>query len=266
MFKNFIKNLFKEPTNVADISPVTFNSPGTYNPRYGKAKVKFVGRGGSGSYSPGYLTGYYNTSTQNVNQTTNYISDVTFVGHASIIAYTANGVVAYTDSVNSNPGSIGAQAATGATTNSGNWGLYYSWPNATPAAAINTSSVWTITYTNNGNSSIVFTPGYSNSNFPNGGRLDQTISVNVASAVPPISIVLGGNPGNWNPSTFVPTGYQPESAYTGAAYTFDGISVPGGYGGQATDISMVSLPYRDLWLSTTVTIPSGGYATINFSL
>lgn len=266
MFSRLINKLFKETTNIADISPVTFNSPGTYNPRYGKSKVTFVGRGGAGTYNSGYETGYWNTSNQNINVTVNYISDVTFIGHASIIAYTANGAVAYSDSVNANPGSLGSQTGIGATTNNGNWGLYYTWPNATPAAAINTTSVWSITYTNNGGSSITFTPGYSNSNFPNGGRLDQTISVNTATAVPPINITLGGNPGNWNTSTFVSTGYVPAAAYTGASYTFDGITLPGGYGGNASDILPVQLPYRDLWVSRTVTIPSGGYATINFSI
>jgi hypothetical protein len=65
MFSKLVLKLFKETTNISDISPVTFNTPGAYNPRYGKQKVYVTGRGGTGTTTPGnvYDNSYTNQST-----------------------------------------------------------------------------------------------------------------------------------------------------------------------------------------------------------
>jgi hypothetical protein len=63
MFSKLVKKLFNEKTNI-DSSPVTFNSPGSYNPRYGKVKGSFVtGKAQDGSVTPGfyYDNSYYTT-------------------------------------------------------------------------------------------------------------------------------------------------------------------------------------------------------------
>jgi hypothetical protein len=254
MFKNFIKNLFKEPTNVADISPVTFNSPGTYNPRYGKAKVKFVGKGGDGYYSPGSAYGYWNTGNTNPSNSnsTVYMAGVSFDAQATI---TYGGVTV----TNYASGTLGAQYGAGVTSNSGGWYFtnnYFS---------ISTNSEWAITYTGYGGSSINFSPGSSATTYV-GVPVSQTISVNAATANG-TSVYTGyWNASYTNLGDFVVTGYYSDTANSGASYTFDGITVPGGYGNPATAISSTPIPYRDLWSITPITIPSGGYATINFSL
>ena len=63
MFSKLVKKLFNEKTNV-DITPITFNSPGTYNPKYGKIKGSFItGKAQDGSVTPGfyYDNSYYTT-------------------------------------------------------------------------------------------------------------------------------------------------------------------------------------------------------------
>lgn len=52
MFSRLIKNLFKETTNVTDVSPVTFNSSGSYNPKYGKKQIIITGQGAAGNILP----------------------------------------------------------------------------------------------------------------------------------------------------------------------------------------------------------------------
>jgi hypothetical protein len=52
MFSRLIKNLFKETTNVTDVSPVTFNSSGSYNPKYGKKQIIITGQGAAGNFVP----------------------------------------------------------------------------------------------------------------------------------------------------------------------------------------------------------------------
>ena len=57
MIGKFFSRIIKEITP-ADLSPVTFNSSGTYNPRYGKHKIYVSGKAENGSTSPG--SDYYN--------------------------------------------------------------------------------------------------------------------------------------------------------------------------------------------------------------
>jgi hypothetical protein len=54
MFSKLIKNLFKETTNIRDISPITFNASGNYDARYGKQHVSISGKAQDGSFSAGY--------------------------------------------------------------------------------------------------------------------------------------------------------------------------------------------------------------------
>lgn len=272
MFSQLLKNIFKETTNVRDISPVTFNSPGTYDPRYGKSKVTFVGRGGSGSYTSGNYVGatengywngsYFNGSNQNSPNLSNvYMSSVSFNAVLNVTDATNSNFVA---SFNAISGSMGPQSGYGATSSSGGWYVNY---------LFTTNSNWTITYDGAGHSSIVFSPASSSSATAN-GYYTQSISVSSASAVGAVITPAAAgswNTGSWNTSTFVSTGYNTaytnaSSTNTGSSYTFDGISVPGGYGGVASVIAPVSLPYQKLWVSRTVTIPSGGYATLTFSI
>ena len=65
MFSKLIKKVFKETTNIADITPATFNATGIYNPRYGKQKIYVTGQGGTGTYTPGnpYDNSYTNSGT-----------------------------------------------------------------------------------------------------------------------------------------------------------------------------------------------------------
>jgi len=91
MFSKLIKKVFKETTNISDVSPVTFNTSGNYNPRYGKHREYVTGRGGDGSNTAG--TANYNT----VAGTANY-NTVAGTANYNTVAGTANyNTVAGTD-------------------------------------------------------------------------------------------------------------------------------------------------------------------------
>jgi hypothetical protein len=79
MIGKFFSRVIKELTP-ADTTTVTFNSSGTYNPRYGKQKVYVSGRGGTGASYPSSVpgqdvaasgTGVYNQGSQNLANTYN---------------------------------------------------------------------------------------------------------------------------------------------------------------------------------------------------
>lgn len=77
MFSKLITKLFKETTNVTDISPVTFNSSGTYDPRYGKQKIYVAGKASDGIYIAGnanynYVAGYNYDNSYTYNQQATY--------------------------------------------------------------------------------------------------------------------------------------------------------------------------------------------------
>ena len=225
MFSKLVKALFKETTNTKDISSVTFNSSGTYNPRYGKQKVYVSGKGGDGSYAAG--TPYYNYSP----------------------AYSYNQYVGGNSGTGYNPVVPG---------NSGTNSPYYNPPQPMPGFFYpgNYSNIYG-TYFPGGYqppysvSNLV--PGTSYSNPPSGGNeyyYDNSYSYSVYV---PASTPYGGTNAN--------------VTNTGTTTNVLGIPLPGGVGTtasvvpstRATSIPNYGTPY-------SVTVPSGGYVTITFTL
>lgn len=88
MFTKFIKNLFKETTNVATTGSVTLNTTGNYNPKYGKQHIIISGKGGTGSYTAG--TENYITVGGNVEYNT--VTGFDVYNPSNSVAATSSGV------------------------------------------------------------------------------------------------------------------------------------------------------------------------------
>jgi hypothetical protein len=276
MFGKLISKIFKETTNVADISPVTFNASGTYNPRYGKQKVYVTGKAQDGSYVPGNAN--YNTVPGNANYNT--VPGTAYYNYISTSPY-YNYSPGYTNSI---PGNYNTPTTSFFITESRNVS-YAGGPPSPPgstgnmtyyfyAASIPSPYGWTNTLTNNTNYTLSITysgsastvPGTSNP--PSPGNYVPP-SYPYAGSNPAYYQYAGTNPTNYqyastNPTVYPYAGANPDVATTGSGYSLLGVYFPGGYGTTAPSIgsTKVSVSYGS---SIPVSV-SGGYVTINFSL
>jgi hypothetical protein len=144
MFSRLIKKVFTETTNISDITPVTFNATGNYNPRYGKSRQYVSGKGAAGSYIAG--TANYNVvaGTANYTTVTGTANYTTVTGNANY--NTVNGFdVYYTATGNAEYYNTGGNAIYSTVTGTAN---YYA-PTAVAATSNSTAN-----YTNNSGGTI----------------------------------------------------------------------------------------------------------------
>ena len=251
MFSKLVKALFKETTNTKDISSVTFNSSGTYNPRYGKQKVYVSGKGGDGSYAAG--TPYYNVVPGNY--------------YDNSYSYTTNGT---------NSPSYPVQGNFTYTVTAGTWGDIWNSTTKQVYRYVNWTSYYSFTGAPGFSPSSTYSAAYSYTYYDNAGYTftgNQAAIYNSGTnyyTVPgtPYSYntYVPGNTGT-NPTNYPYAGTNSPTTNTGTTANVLGISLPGGYGGsasvvpstRATSIPNYGTPY-------SVTVPSGGYVTITFTL
>jgi hypothetical protein len=246
---------------------VTFNTSGTYNPRYGKQKVYVTGKAQDGSYVPGnanynivpgnanyntipgtayysYSPGYSNPSVPGYTNPpipgNSYVSGGYTFGYMTQQLYT---VSSGTYTVNTNPVGYFAYAYVPSD--------YYATDRYGTVYLHFTIFSYNVDYSTNPS-----TPG--NTNSPSPGNY-----------VSPSYPYAGTNPTNYSYSGTNPTNYpyastNPDVATTGSGYSLLGVYFPGGYGTTAPSIgsTKVSVSYGS---SIPVSV-SGGYVTINFSL
>jgi hypothetical protein len=259
VFGKFFTKIIKEKTNVADISPVTFNATGTYNPRYGKQKARASGKaqdGSPGNYFDNYYSGSanYNPSYPNYNIEAGSISDA---------------VIWFNYAVSNPSGNFNTSGFTGSYVYGplyGNTNTYQhasiTFPFSLPGSANGTGYA---TFGVNANMGFTGVEGYGWQAPPG-----QFLSVSVNQAYTQGTSWIYSNISGYNPSNII--GYNPSGggsgtnpSNNGSGYTFDGVYFPGGAGMVAqtiTDAQVTELPTTP----TTVTIPTGGYLTVSFSL
>lgn len=226
MIGKLFSRIIRETTNIADVSPIIFSAPGTYNPRYGKQKVTVTGKAQDGGTIAGtpyynYVAGYYYDNS--------YSYTATYPPTAG--TYTAG---AYT------PGNTVSVPMFGQipmsyydNSNGQYWSYFVSYP-APPYI-----------YTN---------AGTYNQPYYSGDVPGTPYTVNVAGTsgfVPPSSPYAG---------TYDPT------YFTGSNYSFAGVYFPGGVSNPATVVPATPIPLSPFGQATSVTIPTGGYLTVSFSI
>jgi hypothetical protein len=232
MFSKLFKMLLHETTNVANTTAVTFNTSGTYNPKYGKQKVYVTGRGGTGTTVPG-----------------NYFSNASYTPAVYTPAYN---IVTGSRYFGINAPSAGTYA-----------GTVNSWYLTTYAYN---------TFDNNTYNSPAFgTP--SNSSTYYAGQYIGPVTGPVPA--PYSNPAWSGTGSNYAP---VAASYTPESYYagnsgtnatnytTGTAANILGVTFPGGVGGVATVVPATAIANPKYGTATSITIPTGGYVTITFTL
>ncbi len=254
------------------MTPVTINSSGTYNPRYGKQRIFISGAGGVGTYIPG---NFYDNSYTNSGYTNPAVNN-SYTNPGSTNA-AQNGVQVGVYYVNWSPSTWYADASGPP----GNWSWYYN---------VVTQSVTYYNfyaYYSPYPSSVNTMGGY---NMPgNGGT---TPSSPYAVGTPGAGQLYGnvpayyqpGNyvPGNYDPGNYVPgnyvsgnTGTNAGTTNTGSTFNIFGVSLPGGVGGAATAIPPTLGSFTSYYTSyytvydtspITVTVPTGGYVIITFTL
>lgn len=261
MFSKLVKALFKETTNIADTTAVTLNSSGTYNPKYGKQKVYVSGRGGTGTtvpgnyfdnsytnagtYVPGGVTPGYTNPPTYVPSSYGTIGSVTYNISSPIILYYA--------------GSPGAfyQYASAYTTYSAT--VYNSPSFGTPAYAYSSQNE---SYAGTG--SYTSPPTYlaaQTQYTPISGTIPAYTTPGTANS--PVPYNASYTPGNYvagNSGTYA-TNYT-----TGTAANILGITFPGGVGGAATVVPATLITNPKYGTPTTITVPTGGYVNITFTL
>jgi hypothetical protein len=300
MFSKLIKNLFKETTNVTDITPVTFNSSGSYNPKYGKKKIIITGKGGDGFFVASNINPYIPAGATPGNWdggNNSYYNNPTPVSGAPASFYPGVPSSFYPGVPSSfYPGDLGGNFAnwnyttqvvangTNAVYTPGGTTLVGYYSNTNPSGNSNPSVPW---YTTN---DPTYTPG--NLNFApteviTGSNVNPPISSSfypgVASSFNPgvPSSYFAGNspysiagtlvPGNANyypptPYPATPSTSNPAYSNTGPSSNIDNVSLPGGYGSAAT-VSNTSLNLRPYDKNTkSVTVPSGGYVTVTIKI
>jgi hypothetical protein len=233
MFSKLFKKLLSETTNVADTTAVTFNTSGNYNPKYGKQKVYVSGRGGTGTTVPG---NYFDNSYTNAAV---YTPAYTTYTGSLYAGYTAPTVLTYAGTVNA-------------------WYLNtvpYSYFNS---YAYNSPSFGTPTYSSTAYVGEYLGPFTGSVPAPSGS---PTATTNIPIGASPV-------PASYTPGNYVAgnSGTNPVYRTTGTAANILGVTLPGGYGTFATVVPATLISNPKYGTTTTVTIPSGGYATITFTL
>ena len=232
MFSKLFKKLLSETTNVADTTAVTFNTSGNYNPKYGKQKVYVTGRGGTGTTVPGnyFSNAYYTAAVYTPAYDT--VSGIRYLG------ITSPSILTYAGTVNA-------------------WYL-------------TTSSY--IYFSNNTYNSPAFGTPSNSSTYSAGYYIGPITGFMPAPSSQP---AFSGTTPNYSP---VPASYTPASYYagnsgtnptnytTGTAANILGVTLPGGVGGAATVVPPTLITNPKYGTTTAITIPTGGYVTITFTL
>jgi len=232
MFSKLVKALFRETTNTKDISSATFNTSGTYNPRYGKQKVYVTGKAGDGSTSPGY--DYYNTVPGVPSSPTPPTPGTVnpYIPASSSPASTNWGGFAFQSRGNPPAYTVQNPPMYGSGSQPASYYTYYN------------------TYYNNGDYDWVH---YYNTYTPASGG-----NTNPPTANPPNTA--------YNPTYPYAGTYSPYFS-TGTNMNVLGVTFPGGYGGTAPTVSStLTNNVPNYGTSYTVTVPTGGYVTITFTL
>jgi len=230
----------------ADMSPVTLNATGNYNPRYGKQHIYVSGKGGTGTYTPGnpYDNSYTNAGYTNAGY---YQPALTGV------------VVGYMVTTFSPSPSYGTTA--------GIPGSWYQYSNAAYA---------TTTYNNLypgvywSPPSTVYWPATYTGPYPGPIAPSPFIWAQSGTSAGVGNVPASYTPGNYVAGNYVAgtSGINADTANVGAPTNVFGVAIPGGYGGAATAIPTTlgtSVPsYSTTPIS--ITVPSGGYVTITFTL
>jgi hypothetical protein len=166
MFSRLIKKVFTETTNIADVTPVTFNATGNYNPRYGKSRQYVSGKGADGSYIAG--TPNYNTvvGTANYTTVTGNANYTTVTGNANY--NTVNAVAVYnTVAGTANYNTVNAVAVYNTVTGNANYNTvnaFAVYNTVTGNANYNTVNAFDVYYTATGNAVYYSTGGNANYN------------------------------------------------------------------------------------------------------
>ena len=166
MFSRLIKKVFTETTNIADVTPVTFNATGNYNPRYGKHREYVSGKGADGSYIAG--TANYNTvaGTANYTTVTGNANYTTVTGNANY--NTVNAVAVYnTVAGTANYNTVNAFAVYNTVTGNANYNTvnaFAVYNTVTGNANYNTVNAFDVYYTATGNAVYYSTGGNANYN------------------------------------------------------------------------------------------------------
>jgi len=307
MIGKFFSRIIKEITP-ADTSPVTFNSSGTYNPRYGKTRVYVVGRGGSGTTIPGnpydnsYTNSPYSISGNSYdNSYTN--SPYSILGNSYDNSYTnspytnaavyepaVNGIVGYMVTNYSPIGYADYSGAPGSWTATVNGYSVYTMYNTlypgrfywTPPYSFYQSG-WTESGTGPMPSPFQRTApgtgagtGYLPAVYTPGNPVSGNFVAGNSGTNPPTPVsgnFVAGNSGT-NPPTpvsgnYVPgtTGIYATNYTTGTALNIFNITMPGGVGGIASEVSYQLVSSTPTYSTSPVqlTVPPGGYVTITFT-
>ena len=254
--------LLRETTNVANTTAVTFNTSGNYNPKYGKQKVYVSGRGGTGTTVPG---NYFDNSYTNAGTyvpggvTPGYTNPPTIVppspGTIGSVTYNVSSPV-----ILSYAGSPAAfyQYGSGYTTYSAT--VYNSPSFGTPAYAYSSTAESYFGPMSGSMGSPFYLGALTNYNTISGTIPGYTTPGTANSPVPYNATYTPGNFVAGNSGTYA-TNYT-----TGTAANILGVTFPGGVGGAATVVPATLITNPKYGTTTTVTIPSGGYATITFTL
>jgi hypothetical protein len=274
MIGKFFSRIIKELTP-ADTSPVTFNSSGTYNPRYGKTRVYVVGRGGSGTTIPG--NPYDNSYTNSPYSIPGNSYDNSYTNspytNAAVYEPAVNGIVGYMVTNYSPIGYADYSGAPGswtATVNGYNVYTLYNtlYPNRfywTPPYSFYQSG-WTESGTGPMPSPIQRTaPGtgagysYLPAVYTPGNAVSGNFVAGNSGTNPPTPVS-----GNYVPGT---TGIYATNYTTGTAFNIFNITMPGGVGGIASEVSYQLVSSTPTYSTSPVqlTVPPGGYVTITFT-
>ena len=248
----------------------TFNATGNFSVPFGKSVISITGRGGTGTAagsSPG------NSNPPNTTYYNPYVAGYTNPpsGGNVLVAGTAgnyvppsggNVLVAGTAAYDNPPTPGNLVPGAPAYNNPGSYGPPIFIPgNYDPNSGYSYSGFYIIGPYYPGNH-VDATPPYYNAPTPGNHVPANPTYYNpyVAGYTNPPSggnVLVAGNPGYTNPSTPIP-------ATTGSSTTVLGVYFPGGVGGAASEIPLTTVNADAYtWPSSySVTVPSGGYITI----
>lgn len=302
MIGKFFSRVIKELTP-ADTSPVTFNATGNYNPRYGKQRIYVSGKGGSGTYTAGNQ--FDNSYTNSGTYTPGSPFDNSYTNAGTYTASTTNPPIAVigppsTGIEGSEFYANGAIYTTYADMGPDGWGNYVGrkWSAYNPGYTQYMTYSWSNNYMPHQSPYVATTsPGYYTAYNVTVPAPYTVPAVSSPQFVRYINYSIPGNPtgnytpGNTNTATYTPGNYvagnsgtysptytagnyvagnsgtYAATVNTGSGTTVFGVSLPGGYGGAASVIpaTVGSIPtYSTTPIS--ITVPSGGYVTITFTV
>ena len=301
MIGKFFSRVIKELTP-ADTSPVTLNATGNFNPRYGKQKIYVSGKGGSGTYTAGnpsdnsytnagtYTPGnpYDNSYTNSPVYTPGTVNQVAVVGppvtgiEGYVASYRYGTPVNYTDLGPDGWGSyVGrkwAEYSTYQYYGEFTWVNYYVPHSQWDWLASGSGS----TYYANGYNISVPSPYYRPSNYyasdtlyyslpggPTGNYTPGNTNTGTYTAGNYVAGNSGTYSGTYTAGNYVAgnSGTYAATVNTGSGTTVFGVSLPGGYGGAASVVpETVGLVPTYSTTPISITVPSGGYVTITFTI